>query len=63
MADSPDGTEGGRATRTKDIVIQVEEADKQTPGENKRKTRFADEDTAKNVSGEKTEAKKAKVML
>lgn len=62
MADTPDGTDDGRgskATKTKDIVIQVEEAEAET---NKRKTRFADEEVTKDDGdGEKAEAKKQKV--
>lgn len=66
LADTPDGTEdggrGSKATRTKDIVIQVEEAETET---NKRKTRFADEEVGKDDAGgaeaEKADAKKIKV--
>ena len=47
----------GRSTQAKDIVIQVEEAE----AENKRKTRFADEEPEPDSKGKAPDAKKAKV--
>ena len=58
MLDEPTEKADGRSTQTKDIVIQVEEAEV----ENKRKTRFADEEPAADkLQSKAPDAKKAKV--
>ncbi|KAL4230764.1 hypothetical protein ACF0H5_011139 [Mactra antiquata] len=60
LARTPDS----QGTQTKDIVIQVEEADGPA-ADNKRKTRFADEESAKNAQGkgkDTQETKKAKKL-
>ena len=54
-AENPDG----RTTQGKDIVIQVEEAEI----ENKRKTRFADEEPQHDAKGKAPDAKKLKVTV
>jgi len=61
-ADTPDGTDGrgSKVTKSKDIVIQVEEAEGET---NKRKTRFADEQLGKAGAHNKDDGKKIKVLL